>query len=491
MSRPAFLLLCVLALGAGVLLSRFLGGGGTTPRDVVLEPVAGTSGEGDGPGESLGGTLEGRAPGPGGRGSGNPLYLPPGLPSGLRTPSGLDLSDPAQRRQHLAFLLAMGEPDWAEVRQVLAAMGNEPLDPAAKARLFEWFRTGPRRHAIGEALQMLGDPGAVDSFLAFLDDAATPPDLRYATIQALATFRGGDPDTIVLALEPRLAGDWRSDVYLLQVMAQRGGTEATRALVRYIERLGDEGDFQPSILRRYAVANTPESIELAKEALAAASSPEVTKRLLASLVRDGSLALVPSLLELDRDGQPDAVRLEVLKALARAGGEDAVDRLLAHATSGGVTGQMALDALAHLPREVATVKERERVRDLLDRAGLTEDPENTRVTTLRTLGELGAVESLDTIAQHAERGSPRVANAAIDALGRIGRRAEPKVDVIAGLYARADEAQRFAIVRALAGIGGSKALAWVRTWQEDASVSNQLKTQLRAAAGRLVQQEPR
>ena len=152
---------------------------------------------------------------------------------------------------------------------------------------------------------------------------------------------------------------------------------------------------------------------------------------------------------------------------------------------------MALDAIAQLPREIATVKERERIRDLLDRAGLTEDPENTRVTTLRTLGELGAVESMDAIVLHAERGTPRVANAAIEALGRIGSKAQPKVDAIAGLYARADEAQRFAIVRALAGIGGSKALAWVRSWQDDTSVSNQLKTQLRAAAGRLVQQEPR
>ena len=489
MSRPAFLILCVLALGAGVLLSRFLGGTSSPPRDVEFEQADGPAGGGDE--GSLGGTLAGRDVGLDGRGSGGPTNAGGGLPSGARTPTGIDLSDPAQRKQHLAFLLAMAEPDWAEVRQVLAAMGSEPLDPELKARLFEWFRTGPRRNEIGQALEMLGDPSAVESFLVFLDDKATPPDLRYATIQALATFRGGDPDTIVLALEPRLAGDWRTDVYLLQVMAQRGGTEATRALVRYIERLGDTGDFQPGILRHYVVANTPESIELAKEALASASSPEVTKRLLASLVRDGSAALVPSLLELDRDGQPDAVRLEVLKALARAGGEDALDRLLAHATSGGTTGRMALDAIAQLPREIATVKERERIRDLLDRAGLTEDPENTRVTTLRTLGELGAVESMDAIVLHAERGTPRVANAAIEALGRIGSKAQPKVDAIAGLYARADEAQRFAIVRALAGIGGSKALAWVRSWQDDTSVSNQLKTQLRAAAGRLVQQEPR
>ena len=34
MSRPAFLILCALALGAGVLLSRFLGGTSSPPRDV-------------------------------------------------------------------------------------------------------------------------------------------------------------------------------------------------------------------------------------------------------------------------------------------------------------------------------------------------------------------------------------------------------------------------------------------------------------------------
>ncbi len=490
MSRPAFLALCLVAVAAGVFVTRWLSNSPPT-SDVPLDGGARPGSEdlaGTAPvtlrGEDQGGP---RIRGPE-AGVDTTMRVAGAVPRDARRPHGLDLTDPTQRRNHLAALLAMAEPDWAEIRLVLAAYGQTPLDPAHRERLLDWFRTGPQRARIVEAMQMLGDPAALGDFVELLDDATLPDDLRHATLRVLATFRGGESDQVALALEARLKGDHRRDVYLLRTIAERGGTEATRILVRYIEARGDASSFDISLIRNYAFANTPEAIEILRDALRTSSSPTVTARLVGALAREGNTALVPSLLELDRDDQDPAVRAEVMRALARVGGDQAIDRLVSSAARGGATGRMALDAITLLPRETTTATGRARIRDLLERASQSDDPDTVRVTALASLGELGDTASMETMVGYAQRGSARVSGAALVALGRLGSAAVGHVDEVAALYAGADETKRFALVRALAGIGGQASERYIRQWMEDDSISNQLRTQMRAAAGRLAQQ---
>lgn len=483
MSRPAFVIACLLALGAGVLVTRWLTDGDAPARTVDVDPGSPATGEPEDPDARVG--LSGTAPEER-HGTSRPPEVGGMVPLDARRPHGIDLSDPDERRRQLKWLLAQAEVDWTEVRAVLAAM-QEPLEPGALKAIFDHLRTGPERNRIVLALEMLGDAAGVDQLVAILDDGSFDSSVRSSALRVLATMRGAEPDAVARLLEQRLRGDFRTDVYLIQTMAQRGGTEATRALVQYIESLGGGGDFVADALRMHAVATTPEAIALAREALSRASDPLVIERLLGTFVREDAPDLAPAVLALDRDDLPPTTRLKVLESLARIGAGSALERLLARATEPGDTGRMALDAMRMLSREASTTASRGRIRELLDRADLASDPENVKVTTLRALGALQAVEAVDTIWRHAERGTPRVGNTAIEAIGRMGPKAQARVDDLASLYERGDEARRMTIVRALSSISGERSREWVDGWMKQEGISPQLGTQLRVVSSKLHQ----
>ena len=476
-SRFRLALACTLALAVGVALTWILtrpattqgpghvdgGGGGASSRtpDAVrpdpLQPgrVGGFSAEQQRAGQ-LAAVLHGRAP------------------------SGIDYSDPAVRAERLLALLQAPVIAWREVRVLLSKM-DEPLEDAAKEILLHHLHKGPNRAPVVEAFAQIIDPSVAEAVFTIYDDVAADAAVRDAALKVLARMPGGDDDTIATQLASRLQHDARADIYLLRALAQRSGTEATRAFIRYIEEASHPEAIVSGAFSNFTVASTPEAIELAKEAISRQTSPEVLKRMLAILVRPNMSELSEAVRGLDTEATSDGMRREVYRALARMGDPSSIEHLLERAVGQDDRATRALESLRFLKRETATRTTREQVRGLLERANEARDPVGTTRKAIEILGRLGDKEAKDLIWQHVDHPNDDVANAAIQSVGRLAEASRDKVEPLTERFDDGDQAQRMAIIQALVRIGGPKAREAVVKWYKEPGLDRQIRNYLNMA----------
>jgi|GEM_PF-1958185 len=409
-----------------------------------------TSGSSDAPGADL----SGRGP------TLDPLAQP-GVPPatadsvrpGLRTPSGLDLSDPAFRKAHLADLLARRPIPWSEVAELLALM-TEPLDPAMRARLLEALKVGDRNGAL-QALVNAHDPAFVPELFAIVDDPGAAVGARRVALQVLGRMPAGERDALVKELEARLAGHSAPDAEVLSAIALRGGAEAMRAVSEYVLRSPDASALGQSLVGRLDVARDPAAAAVLAEALGRVQAPAALDTLVRLAGQEGAALLAASLIALDRDDQPAELRQRVFESLALTGSAEAIAHLLAVSRQPGQFGEYATLALAQLSS--AAPEAREALLAELERATLNPRPELAKAALLESLGTLQVQAALPQVVSSLRDASERVRNSAVRSLGRMGPSARAHVSEIGRLFASGSEATRVVVAMSLGSIGGADA----------------------------------
>ena len=180
---------------------------------------------------------------------------------------GPDYEDPVYRAGRLDSLLADDEIDWRAVRDLLAIM-DEPLGDKAKAILLRHLHMGPNRTPVVEAFcdRFTMPPSCPRSLPSTTTRVPIPP-CAMRPLNVLARLPGGDNDDVATQLASRLAGTPAEDMYLLRAIAQRSGTEATRALVRYIEEAAHPDAIATGAFATWQVVSTPEAMDIAQDAL--------------------------------------------------------------------------------------------------------------------------------------------------------------------------------------------------------------------------------
>lgn len=444
-------------------------------------PLAPRAGPGDGE-LSARPPLEGSATpggGPGGAAQGPATAPAGGMRPGLRVPEGIDLSDPAQRRAYLASLIGKRPPAWEDIAAVVA-ITTEPLDPAVIAFLLQELRSGDRNGA-SKALVVCRDPALVPDLLAILDEESAPAGARRVALMSLAQMPGAQRDELVKTLEARLKGSGVADAELLGVIARRGGAEAARAITEYLGRGGDAVRLAQSVVGQLDVTQDAAASEILAEALRRPSSPEALSVLvrLAS-ARPGASAMAGPLIALDRDDVPEALRTQVLEALAQVGSAESTEHLLRVARQPGVYGERATLALANLTQ--ATPEAADALLAELERSALSPRPEQSRSALLQALGTLKSVKALPVVVGFLEDRDPQVKNSALTSLGRMGVLARPHVKEITQHFAGGSEATRIAVAIALGGIGGPEAAARLEELLKTPDLGPQLKRTLGFAA---------
>lgn len=424
------------------------------------ETVDGLVGETDGPGSAdpeapirAGGDTT-PTDGPGLDGAGTPGQ-PGTFRPGLREPHGLDLSDPEQLAKHLANLIDESPVDWKELVRTLG-VATGPLSEEVKAFLLKALRFGPRNDA-SRAFRVVQDGSLTEDLLALLDDPELDPRGSLAVLKALYEIPGANPDEVALGLESRLADDFAKDRYVIQAIAARGGPEATRALVEYIQRMEKPGLMNPYLLQALDLRTNKDAQQVVIDAMRQSDwTPAALRQVLGMVKQPGATAFTESVIALDIDSQPQEVRAEVLETLGRIGGRDAVDYLLRKASEPGVYGEhatKALTALSHLPAEA-----RKRVAEELDAAGRNPRPDDYRIALLRALANVRASNVGEKVAPLINDPSTGVSHAAIHAIGRMQEGGEKYVPKLVERWSSADDATKIRLAVALGTIGGEGAV---------------------------------
>lgn len=482
-ARFSLALACLAALGAGVVVTWLVTGSG--PKNRTTLPVDGQAARSQAGSPTL---LQSPASqgGPGGaQGRPGPLASAGGGTSS-RVPHGIDLSDPTTRAEALAAALGAVEINWGDVRNLLGLM-DEPLDAEAKRILLENLKIGPRRTQVVHALEMLADETMLEALFAFVDDASADISVRNGTLTVLARMRGGEPDEIAKALEQRLRGSFGDDVYLLKAIAERGGVEATRAVLRYLAESGDIDPAKAAVFVPYAPANSPEAHELVVQALRDTKDPARLVMLLDAMIRPGMTGVTAEIAEAAKSADNEALQVASLRALARLGDQDAIQHLLAAAREPGSTGSRALDAMGFLQRETVTEDVRKDIRTFLEQAHRTTQPDYTRRVAIETLGRLGDRGSRELLYSYVSDRNPAVANEAILALGRLGAASRERVNDLGTLWAGGDEARRLVLIQTMGRVGGPDAAALLTAWGREDGNSPQVLTHLRLSQSRVEQ----
>lgn len=415
----------------------------------------------------------------GGAGAGPATTPTGGMRPGLRVPEGVDLSDPLQRRAYLLELIGKRPPVWEDIAAVVA-ITTEPLDPAVLAFLLQQLRSGDRNGA-SKSLVACHDPALVPELLAIVDDATSPAGARRVALMALAQMPGAQRDELVKTLEARLTGTGVADAELLGVIARRGGAEAARAITEYLGRGGDAVRLAQGVVGQLDLTQDPAAAEVLAEALRRTSSPEALSVLvrLAS-ARPGASAMAGPLIALDRDDVPEALRTQVLEALAQVGSTESTEHLLRVARQPGTYGERATLALANLTQ--ASPEAADALLAELERSALNPRPEQSRSALLQALGTLRSVKALPVVVGFLEDRDLQVRNSALTSLGRMGTLARPHVKEVAQHFAGGSEATRIAVAIALGGIGGPEAATQLEELLKTPDLGAQLRRTLGFAA---------
>jgi HEAT repeat protein len=445
--RLGLLLLVALAAGVAILLLDRRG----EPDDTDTAEVGGRERAATSDPELMGAEPAREGPGTGPE----PVTAPQGsgVTPGIRRPEGLDLSDPVQRAAWLETLLAKRPVPWDEVAAVVRTIAG-PLDAKLKADLLAILRRGDRNGVL-QVFAVVQDPSVVPDLLAVLDDLSAAEGARRAALLALAQLPGADRDALVKELEARLTGREAGDAGLLDAIAQRGGPEAARALTEYVLRSPDASRLAQSIAGRIDLVRDPAAAAVFGEALGRTSSREALEALVRIAGASGAPSLAAPLVRLDRDDQPEAVRVQVLEALARIPTTESLTHLIAVSRQSGVFGEHAVLALGNVaggPPEAQDLLVAE-----LERASLNPRPELARAMLLEAVGSARIERAVPMVVDNLRDSSDRVRASAVRSLGRMGQVARPHVAAVSQQFDRGSDGTRIAVATALGSIGGPDA----------------------------------
>ncbi|MDJ0976525.1 MAG: HEAT repeat domain-containing protein [Planctomycetota bacterium] len=413
--------------------------------------------------------------GPGLDGAGDPNRTGTMGP-GLRDPHGLDLSDPEQLNEHLASLIENEPVDWKElVRTLKVATGA--LSDEVKAFLLKSLRFGPRNHA-SRAFRVVQDGSLAQELLTLLDDPELDPRGNLAVLKALYEMPGADADQVSLGLEGRLSDDFAKDRYVIQAIAARGGPEAARALVEYIQRMEKPGLMNPYLIQALDLRTNKDAQQVVIDALQQSDfTPAALRQVLSMVKQPGATAFTESVIRLDIDSQPQEVRVEALQALGKIGGTDAIDYLLAKAAQPGVYGEHATKAFLNVNH--LEPKDQKRLADELDAAGRNPRPDDYRIALLRALANVRASDIGEKVAPLINDPSKGVSHAAIQAIGRMQKGGEKYVPKLVERWGSADDATKIRLAVALGTIGGEGAVKALETMAQEKDHSPHLLRTLR------------
>ena len=488
-SRFKYGLALVVALAAGCVLVLLLGTGDDAGRrrgsDLVADDVGGEGDVSEGPSLPTQGTM------PEGDGKGGTLRGPDGGGSlvGVRLPEGIDLSDPAVRDTELRKLMAGYPIDWQSVAKIVALM-TESVPAELKPIILNELKSGSRNQVMFVFAE-LRDASFIDDLFGLLDDPAVVKGARGAVLTALWQMPGGDRDDIARRLEGRLTSDVRNDQGLLQAIAKRGGAEAARALVEYLQRVPKPREIPPHVLQSLDVRD-PAAGAIVAAALRNESSDQILRQLVLMSMQPGAKLIVEPLRELDRDGVADEVRAQVLTALGRIGDPVGVAYLIEKSAEPGVFGQHALRGIALVDSADAQVAAQ--LAKALSEADRNPRPAEAKKSLLLAIGAARDIKSLPAVAAILQDPDEEVRNAAVQAMERMGQRARPYVERLAALFEDGGPRTQLRVVIALGSIGGEEAVVAMRALNEKKGLSPSLKNTLTMAlrtAERALEQEPR
>jgi HEAT repeat protein len=256
-------------------------------------------------------------------------------------------------------------------------------------------------------------------------------------------------------------------------------------------REGDFAAFAACMRISQEMPGTPVTMALAGELSTANTNRQML--LVRTLGNRQDPAAMPALLALAKDGQPP-VRLAAIRAVPQIGDVSALPVLLdlgsdadkdvsaaAQDSLAALPGKQVDDAIIAMLNDTNTVK-RLTAMDLIGRRRMTSavtgllaatkssDPK-TRTTAVKKLGELGGPAELPALLDLlAAAKEPEDLEATEQALNALCVKASDPANCVAKLEGRmtaAQPAQKCALVRVLAAVGGPKALAAVRTAARD------------------------
>ena len=394
-----------------------------------------------------------------------PTFTPAAAQLAVRKRFGPDMSSAKARADKLRELLSALEIEWNDVGMLLGAMElGEPLGAEVQRLLIEHLRMGTRPLQIRDALKNLGDPAMVEPLFELVDDQVLELHVRNLALRVLSKMRGGDADTIATQLESRLSGDVRADHYVLGALAARGGPEAARAIIQYVETSENPKAIHPGLFRDMKRIDDPALVAMVGEALGRATNPDHLDRLLGIFVQSRATALGDNVRALAKRTSDAAMQTSLYRAMARMGDADSIAFLVEQATAQGDAADRAMAAFAALDRDAVDARGREQIRNLLDRSDDTPNPTLTKSKALFALGKMRSKDSLEAIWSHVDDPSPRVANTAIEAVGRIGEPARKHVPALTERLSSARGETRRQVLQALGRIGGDEALQTLRQW---------------------------
>lgn len=404
---------------------------------------------------------------------------------GARLPSGIDWSDPAVRVRELTRILGTQPIEWRQAAKIVALMTERIPDELRPAIL--WELSNGKRNQVMHLFSALRDPTFVEDLFDVLDDSTASRGARAAALQGLWRMPGAPADDVARRLEGRLTNDFSRDREVLFAIAARGGQEAARAMVEYVQRLKNPREIPPHILQRIDLVKDKQAANVVLQALAQESSPKVLRALIGMVGRPNATAFSETIISLDRDGQDDAVRTQALFALGRIGDEASVTYLLDKAGESGHYGERAIQSIASISS--ADAGARKRLADALAATGNGPNTENARVSLLLAIGAVGDKDTLPAVAATLGDRSSKVREAAVRAIGRMGPKAEAYVDELSRTYAQGETRLRVRVATALTSIGGKKALAELKGMLAEeglnASLQRTLKMGVRTVEHRL------
>ncbi len=396
-----------------------------------------------------------------------------GLQPGMRTPEGIDLSDPAVREAELTRLLSQSTVIWQDVAKIVGLM-EEPIPAALRPKILNEIKFG-KRNQVMFVFAVLRDESFVEDLFELLDDSTVIKGGRSAVLTALWQMPGGDRDAIARQLESRLAGDPVRDLPIIQAMAKRGGPEAGRALVEYLQGTANPRQIPQHILQSLDVTD-PQTAEVIAGAIRGEQSPKVLRALITTASKAGARAMVDPLISLDRDGIPVDVRQQVLTALARIGDTPSVDYLLRKSEEPGVFGERAIQSIGVLNTSARGVA------DVLTKAlaGASNNPRPAafKKSLLIAIGRARAAGSLSVVAKTLDDPDEGVQQAAVQAMGSMGHRSRGYISKLSSIYSKGSELTKRRIAIALGSIGGDEAAKAMRGMLKEEGLSPSLKQTL-------------
>jgi len=398
---------------------------------------------------------------------------------GLREPAGIDLSDPVVREKELRRMLTTPPIEWLRLSKIVAIMQPGETIPAdLRPVILDELRSGKRLQVM-HVFSNLRDASFVEDLFDVIENGETSAGHERAALEALWKMPGGDDDEIARRLEGRLTNDVRKDASVLRAIGKRGGAEAARAMVEYLQRVQNPLDVRAHILQSLDLSTDKAAAAVVSQALQREGSPKVQKALIEMASRSGATAMSAPLIALDRNGVTEEVRSRAIVALGRIGDEASTTFLLRKAAEPGAFGEQALRAVALI--RSADPRVGDRLARALAEADQNPRPARAKASLLQALGSAQHVASLPVVVRSLNDSNRPVQEAAVNAMGRMGHHAQTYVPKLVRLYDGGDARMQQKIAVALGDIGGSAAVREMRRMLKKPKLSLSVKRTLQLA----------